>query len=32
MVNAADAAWNHVVGCAEANFQIKGDGPTFPGR
>ena len=30
MVNAADAAWNHAVGCAEANFQIKGDGPTFP--
>ena len=29
MVNAADAAWNHAVGCAEANFQIKGDGPLF---
>ena len=29
MVNAADAAWNHVVGCAEQNFQIKGDGPLF---
>ena len=31
MVNAADAAWNHVTGCAEQNFQIKGDGPTFAG-
>ena len=30
MVNAAAAAWNHVVGCAEQNFQIKGDGPTLP--
>ena len=30
MVNGVDAAWNHVLGCAEANFQIKGDGPLFP--
>ena len=30
MVNATDAAWNHVCGCAEQNFQIKGDGPQFP--
>ena len=29
MVNAASAAWNHVSGCAEANLQIKGDGPVF---
>ena len=29
VVNAADAAWNHVTGCAEANLQIKGDGPLF---
>ena len=30
VANAAAAAWNHVVNCAETNFQIKGDGPTFP--
>ena len=30
VVNAASAAWNHVSGCAEANLQIKGDGPLFP--
>ena len=32
VVNAASAAWNHVSGCAEANLQIKGDGPLFSGR
>ena len=30
VTNAASAAWNHVVNCAETNFQIRGDGPTFP--
>ena len=30
VANAATAAWNHATGCAEANLQIKGDGPTFP--
>ena len=30
VANAASAAWNHVVNCAETNLQIKGDGPTFP--
>ena len=30
IANAASAAWNHVIGCAETNLQIKGDGPTFP--
>ena len=30
VANAAAAAWNHVVNCAETNFQIRGDGPKFP--
>ena len=30
VANAASAAWNHAVNCAETNLQIKGDGPTFP--
>ena len=30
VANAASAAWNHVVNCAETNLQIKGDGPIFP--
>ena len=30
VTNAAAAAWNHVVNCAESNLQIKGDGPSFP--
>ena len=30
VTNAASAAWNHVINCAETNLQIKGDGPTFP--
>ena len=30
VTNAASAAWNHAVSCAETNLQIKGDGPSFP--